>query len=811
MKGTYGQLRRIQGRQLGGARGRPGGSLAGLLAVVLVATVAVSCSDKSSSDKGGADKIRTAEEAFHTKAGVYGTMDELVAGKYLPAAVADTDVILTAGTDGKPKSAFTVASGTVAVAANADQWISSDSGSGPGYSSSAFTYPLNSNLNEPLIIMGSDFSLQPGLAASWESIPVGTNRNTVKGMGAAPAALPSTPTPYPTCGGISDRPFCSDTWRFHLRQGVTFHDGAPFNADDVIWTWRDRQPFSGSPSDGENTMAFTLALPGAAAGCATNLTLCTWDSVEKIDDYTVDFTTRTQNLRLPEQLVHPKGAIVEVLRDSSGKPMAAPAGMQTPGLSSPRNLGRHLDGSTAGIADGSLVFGMPNLTATTLATGTPQGTGPFKYVSYSPTTPQGGGTAGFVANTNYWGTQAAQVHAMNYTFIADPAVRTAGLQAGTYDLDIDINPLDTEAAKAAGKQIVSAPFGQNSLLYVNKIVKTSPDKPDLTMVGPATPGNYTFNIGTDPKVRQAVSLGIDRQAVVSAIYAGNADPGRWMSPPGVLGSFKDMVPPLKTDLAQARTVLDADGWTCGNANPGANTACGNNEFRSWHGDSRFTTGRPLQLYMIGISLVPQAGYDLLQAQMKTIGIDLKTERGACDGAVTCTDGTVGRGQMYNTSLWDLDLELPNQNDANAAFLPVLRQACATASNFRFAPADGTNAVGPPVNDVSTGVVGRNNGGGVFPFGNTPCSTTSDDTHTPAKLGPMDSQWVPASLNAKTPVDNQKAAANMMAILINQDQTNIVIPVVGQYRIYGMSGKLKLGDPHPSQTSQRWVSLTKSSA
>jgi hypothetical protein len=98
---------------------------------------------------------------------------------------------------------------------------------------------------------------------------------------------------------------------------------------------------------------------------------------------------------------------------------------------------------------------------------------------------------------------------------------------------------------------------------------------------------------------------------------------------------------------------------------------------------------------------------------------------------------------------------------------------------------------------------------VFPYGNTPCSTTSDDTHTPAKLGPMDATWVPASANAKTLDENQKAAGNMMAILVNQDQSNIVIPVVGQYRIYGMSSKVKLGDPHPSQTSQRWVSLTKS--
>jgi hypothetical protein len=75
---------------------------------------------------------------------------------------------------------------------------------------------------------------------------------------------------------------------------------------------------------------------------------------------------------------------------------------------------------------------------------------------------------------------------------------------------------------------------------------------------------------------------------------------------------------------------------------------------------------------------------------------------------------------------------------------------------------------------------------------------------------MDTTYVPNSNGATSLSANQVAAANMMAILVNQNQTNVVIPVVGQYRIYGMSSKVNLGDPHPSQTSQRWVSLTKSS-
>jgi hypothetical protein len=117
-------------------------------------------------------------------------------------------------------------------------------------------------------------------------------------------------------------------------------------------------------------------------------------------------------------------------------------------------------------------------------------------------------------------------------------------------------------------------------------------------------------------------------------------------------------------------------------------------------------------------------------------------------------------------------------------------------------------VGAAVADTSA------NGGGTFPFGKTPCTSPG------AVLGPMDSPtityngggaltngYVAASAAATTAQQNQEAAALMMHVLVNQDQSNIVIPVVGQYRIYGMSSKVNLGDPHPSQTSQRWVSLT----
>ncbi len=68
---------------------------------------------------------------------------------------------------------------------------------------------------ETLVKLSPSFVLEPGLAESWELIE-------------------------PT------------TWRFNLRQGVTFHDGTPFTAEAVAWSLarvaaaggREGKPFS---------------------------------------------------------------------------------------------------------------------------------------------------------------------------------------------------------------------------------------------------------------------------------------------------------------------------------------------------------------------------------------------------------------------------------------------------------------------------------------------------------------------------------------------------------------------------------------
>jgi len=67
------------------------------------------------------------------------------------------------------------------------------------------------------------------------------------------------------------------TWRFKLRQGVKFHDGTPFTADDVVFSY-DRATHPGS----------NVASP-----------LATVKEVRKIDDFTVDFITDGPDPILP--------------------------------------------------------------------------------------------------------------------------------------------------------------------------------------------------------------------------------------------------------------------------------------------------------------------------------------------------------------------------------------------------------------------------------------------------------------------------------------------------------------------------------
>ena len=488
---------------------------------------------------------------------------------------------------------------------NAEIRFASDEDTWPGEGekekSKLFAYPLNMNVFEPLIYLGSDYSLKPGLAERWELIQ-------------------------------------PNTWRFHIRKGVKFHDGSPLTADDVVWTWGDRQ------------------LKGQALSTVTN-TLDA-NSVKKIDEFTVDITPKVPNLRLPEQIVHPNGSIMP--------------------------KGKHPD-----------------------EPGTP-GTGPFKVVEY-----RRADSATFERNEAYWG-EKPKVKRIVVRFLPDPQARIQALKAGDVDFIKDAPPDAVRSLESAGLTVVRSKPGRNQMFYLYRNGKAPND------------------LLTDKSIRQAVSLSIDRKTYAETVFDGNADPGRAMAPASILGKFAELVAAPVYDPAKAKSVLDAAGWKAG--------ASGIRE----------KSGRALKLEMIAWAEVSSTALELLQSQLKAVGIDVVIKKAA--------DQPTYSG-FYRGNAFDLDLEVPNQNDGNPAFLPVLRMYSKATGTERFAP------------------------GGEF------------DT------------WAAKALAAPTTEGVQEASAQMMRILIHEEFT--VVPLAGLYRIYAMRKGVSLGDPHPSATNQTWISLTAS--
>jgi peptide/nickel transport system substrate-binding protein len=81
---------------------------------------------------------------------------------------------------------------------------------------------------------------------------------------------------------VSWRPVKKTTWEFKLRKGVKFHDGTPFTADDVVFT------FERAPNVPQSPSSFGTYLKGK--------------KIEKIDDYTVRIITEKPYPLMPNHM-----------------------------------------------------------------------------------------------------------------------------------------------------------------------------------------------------------------------------------------------------------------------------------------------------------------------------------------------------------------------------------------------------------------------------------------------------------------------------------------------------------------------------
>lgn len=166
----------------------------------------------------------------------------------------------------------------------------------------------------------------------------------------------------------------SQTWTFHLREGVTFHDGTPFNAEAVKWNmdrWRDP----------ENEWRFGRTFEYYDIEFGTDLAI---EEVNVIDEYTVEL-----------KLSAPSGVLLAKLAENFVFGMNSPTAVQE-------------QGDKYGTAAGTAV-----------------GTGRFKFVEWVPDD-----HITVERNDDWWG-GAPKLERIIFRSIPDNSARFAELQAGT--------------------------------------------------------------------------------------------------------------------------------------------------------------------------------------------------------------------------------------------------------------------------------------------------------------------------------------------------------------------------------------------
>lgn len=180
------------------------------------------------------------------------------------------------------------------------------------------------------------------------------------------------------------------------------------------------------------------------------------------------------------------------------------------------------------------------------------GTGPFRFVSYKP-----GDRVELERYDGYWGDKPAWQH-VDYRFIANDASRTAALLAGDVDF-IDFVP--TEDLEKLRKEPKVKLWEQLGLRLIFLGLDQSRDGPSPFVFGP-NGEKLDRNPLKDRRVRLALSLAINRQAIVDRVMEGAAVPSGQYLPPGVYSHVPDLsAPPY--DPNQAKKLLADAGYPKG--------------------------------------------------------------------------------------------------------------------------------------------------------------------------------------------------------------------------------------------------------
>ena len=316
------------------------------------------------------------------------------------------------------------------------------------------------------------------------------------------------------------------TWTINLRQGVKWHDGVEFTAEDVKFTFASAM----DPKLASNFGTFVAGIIESP------------DNIEIVDDYTVKFN-------LPEPYAYmtstflaegygyivPKHVLENVPLDQwDSHPFDTAVGSYE--------------------ANGQTWYG-------------PIGTGPYWYAGYDPAT-----FSNFLTrNDDYWNAQAlwdAGLFEIEQYVVVEIGGSDAAITAlKTGDVDV----LDSQYSLQEKLDSIQEPwgdwiqydaFGVQELGFNNRhpIFGTGVDTP----LGQQDPSRAAE---AARYVRQAISHLIPRQQIIDEILAGYGVPGVTTGLAPLTAGFDPDVTPYPFDIEMAKSLLAAAGYETGVAPP----------------------------------------------------------------------------------------------------------------------------------------------------------------------------------------------------------------------------------------------------
>ena len=317
------------------------------------------------------------------------------------------------------------------------------------------THTLNHQIYEPLVLRDETGTLVPALATEW-----------------------SVDEENPT------------VWRFDLREGVTFHDGAEFTAEDVVFSFERAQS--------ENSAMKEL--------------LSSITEIRAVDDHTVEFVTDGPNPILPNNFTNlfvmdrgwaEEHDVTDVQDYASGE--------------------------------------------TTYAATHANGTGAYVVESREPDT-----RTVLSLFEDYWGQGEfpLDVTEIDFTPIQNPATRIAALLSGEVDFIQDVPVQDLNRVEGAGNLVVRTAPQNRSIFFGVDQGKDDLETDDID-------GENPF---ADVRVRRAMNMAIDRQAIRRVVMRGQSDPAGMIAPPFVDGYSERLDQLPQGSIEEAQALMEEAGY-----------------------------------------------------------------------------------------------------------------------------------------------------------------------------------------------------------------------------------------------------------